>query len=576
MTPRRSASNNAIQTQQKIKTRSARSRPKSRCLRQSPLKPSFLLYLWLLVHTLTATTRTFHAQPVGVNVVEAKKSIPQSKPSSLFYSASPPWNPSPNIDHHGFLSNTYKCIPGNWEKEARIGGKYGFQSKLSKKLAAEEQEVYIRQVPGDGNCLFHSLAAALSYVEDKVHLNFDENSTDSCNRNARNYYRGRDRGGGTKSSKTRSRNVRWDSDMDIYERSAILRQQSVEMFKPALREAGQRGHGDNDDQYDHDEAYKSLSPSISSSRSSSTKSNKPLFLQGSEFLRPKELLHVASSQYGMSGQEYCDQMKHNGVWGGGPEIVGLCNYLKRPIHVYELISMKPKCKIKIRPRGYGLLGHKRSPSGEGLEDVEYSDDCSHGTTSSTKPEFRLRRMACFGSPKFDHREPLHILSADCRFPDLTPGLQASAGNHFMALFPYSSPLKIKKQKPLSRSINSRRRERASALASASTSGASQQNSNRKVRVGSGGGSENVKKNNRSRAAIASTSVPSTRRRFGGWSNNDNSNNARRQEEIIDRSNSFMGRMVNFMSKHPHLGRGEDIPIAAPPNNPLRAAFKKWI
>jgi len=113
--------------------------------------------------------------------------------------------------------------------------------------------------------------------------------------------------------------------MDIYERSAILRQQSVEMFKPALREASQRGQGDNDDEYGRDDAYKSspLSPSISSSSSSSSssKSNKPLFLQGSEFLRPKELLHVASSQYGMSGQEYCDQMKHNGVWGGGPEIV---------------------------------------------------------------------------------------------------------------------------------------------------------------------------------------------------------------------------------------------------------------
>ncbi len=50
------------------------------------------------------------------------------------------------------------------------------------------------------------------------------------------------------------------------------------------------------------------------------------------------------------------------------------------------------------------------------------------------PEFRLRRMALFGSPKFDYREPLHILSADCRFPYLKPGEQASAGNHFMAMF----------------------------------------------------------------------------------------------------------------------------------------------
>ena len=44
-------------------------------------------------------------------------------------------------------------------------------------------------------------------------------------------------------------------------------------------------------------------------------------------------------------------------------------------------------------------------------------------------------QACFGSPKFDRKEPLHILSADSRFPDLKPGEQLSSGNHFMAIFP---------------------------------------------------------------------------------------------------------------------------------------------
>mmetsp|Transcript_25628 Transcript_25628/g.33454 ORF Transcript_25628/g.33454 Transcript_25628/m.33454 type:complete len:161 (+) Transcript_25628:334-816(+) len=44
-------------------------------------------------------------------------------------------------------------------------------------------------------------------------------------------------------------------------------------------------------------------------------------------------------------------------------------------------------------------------------------------------------MACFGSPKFDRREPLHILSADSRFPDISPGKQLSSGNHFLAMFP---------------------------------------------------------------------------------------------------------------------------------------------
>ena len=47
----------------------------------------------------------------------------------------------------------------------------------------------------------------------------------------------------------------------------------------------------------------------------------------------------------------------------------------------------------------------------------------------------LRRMACFGSPKYDRHEALHILSADSRFPDLSPGKQVESGNHFLAMFP---------------------------------------------------------------------------------------------------------------------------------------------
>jgi hypothetical protein len=46
-------------------------------------------------------------------------------------------------------------------------------------------------------------------------------------------------------------------------------------------------------------------------------------------------------------------------------------------------------------------------------------------------------MACFGSPKYDHNTAIHILSADSRFPDVRPGHQLSAGNHFLALFPIS-------------------------------------------------------------------------------------------------------------------------------------------
>ena len=35
-----------------------------------------------------------------------------------------------------------------------------------------------------------------------------------------------------------------------------------------------------------------------------------------------------------------------------------------------------------------------------------------------------------GAARFDNKESIHILSADSRFPDLTPGRQKSNGNHF--------------------------------------------------------------------------------------------------------------------------------------------------
>ena len=124
-----------------------------------------------------------------------------------------------------------------------------------------------------------------------------------------------------------------------------------------------------------------------------TKKRKLLFLQGNEYLHPKDLVEAAASQYGISGSEYCELMRQDSYWGGGPEIVALCNVLKRPIHVYEL----------------------------------------HAQDN----QFVLRRMACFGSPKFDRNQALHILSADSRFPDLTPGMQLTSGNHFLAMFPIS-------------------------------------------------------------------------------------------------------------------------------------------
>jgi len=82
-------------------------------------------------------------------------------------------------------------------------------------------------------------------------------------------------------------------------------------------------------------------------------------------------------------------------WGGGPEIVSLANFLKRPIHVYELMC----------------------------------------TGVGRNSRFCFHRVACFGSPWYDDCSPLHVLSADSRFPHLRVGKQSAKGNHFLALFP---------------------------------------------------------------------------------------------------------------------------------------------
>lgn len=126
--------------------------------------------------------------------------------------------------------------------------------------------------------------------------------------------------------------------------------------------------------------------------------SRKLFVQNGEWLTSKELVDIAAEQYDMTGQEYCQAMRDEAVWGGGPEIVALSNVLRRPIHVYELCTLN-------------------------------------------KQSFTLRRMACFGSPKYDSACALHVLSADSRFPDIAPGKQNPVGNHFLAVFPLKRRLR---------------------------------------------------------------------------------------------------------------------------------------
>ena len=115
-------------------------------------------------------------------------------------------------------------------------------------------------MPGDGNCLFHSIAVGLHRIE---------NGTDLC----------------------------MDSPRSIHS----LRLTSLNLRNRAV-----------DTLLSH---------------------RRKLFLQGEEYLEARELLMAAASQFDLGGEEYCELMRRESYWGGGPEIVALCNWLQRPIHM---------------------------------------------------------------------------------------------------------------------------------------------------------------------------------------------------------------------------------------------------
>lgn len=173
-----------------------------------------------------------------------------------------------------------------------------------------------RNVPGDGSCLFHSLAACVTYYRCQRHLEFDDK---------------------------------------MRQLSTSLRRLSVKILK---------------------------------------QKNKILKLEEDQEMTCQDLLQMVSEHYNMTSKEYANQMSREGTWGGGPEIVALSNYFRRPIHVYELSDFKDR-----------------------------------------NSAFKFRICAKFGSPGFDDKIPYYILCVDGRFPKIEPDQAKHPGDHFLALFP---------------------------------------------------------------------------------------------------------------------------------------------
>jgi OTU-like cysteine protease len=366
----------------------------------------------------------------------------------------PPWNPSHKISRDGFLQDYYRRIPGEWEKEIRLNTIHRLESASSASSSASTTAsryaatwrnddnnnnndddddgkngfwCQIRQVPGDGNCLFHSISLCLHHATNNgAHWNLDRSSNNNNNNNNKKSSSSSSppssiSGGGgddddidsdsdgSSRSRKNGKNCNFASLQDLYAHSQKLRHDAVACLR--------QGH-------------------------------RRLVLQGSERLACRELVQAAAAQYGLSSDEYCECMAQDSVWGGGPEIVALCNILQRPIHVYELAvvvveedepqeeepeNYNTKKKRKANSNNAAILASSTSRGNDLLHSVLPSSSSS--SSSQQQPCFVLRRMACFGSPRFDRKQPLHILSADSRFPDLEPGQQLAAGNHFLAVFP---------------------------------------------------------------------------------------------------------------------------------------------
>mmetsp|Transcript_22455 Transcript_22455/g.34084 ORF Transcript_22455/g.34084 Transcript_22455/m.34084 type:complete len:351 (-) Transcript_22455:175-1227(-) len=236
------------------------------------------------------------------------------------------WNPSSQILDNGFLSKIYHRVPGVFEQEEGGGEVIEGIHHHSRLI---NNPVRCRQVPGDGNCLFHSLVVCKHWAENESHYSYQD----------------------------------YDE----------LRRESRKLREEAIN-------------------YLSKKP------------NRRLYTQGDEYWLAQEMIEAAAEPFNVTAREYCEQMRQEFYWGGGPEVVALCNLLRRPIHIYELCP------------------------------------------GARKREFRFRRYACFGSPRFDRKEALHILSADSRFPDLTPGSQLANGNHFLALIPEAMTSKRQRKK----------------------------------------------------------------------------------------------------------------------------------
>ncbi|KAL3805595.1 hypothetical protein HJC23_005839 [Cyclotella cryptica] len=214
---------------------------------------------------------------------------------------------------------------------------YGSYFLVSDKTAAPVS-LRIRQVPGNGSCLFNAIAAGILYNSSSITANDVEQHP---------------------------------SMPEVRKLSSQLRTKAVDMLASGIKHTEQ------------------------------------LIMQKDEMIDASNLVRLAADQYGITSNEYLENMRDERVWGGGPEIVALANELQRQIVLLETTD-------------YSRAAQNSNQSSH--------DGCS----------IYLKVSALFGpsSEGYEFGPPIYILSANQMFPKKR-GVQARE-NHFLAVFPSCS------------------------------------------------------------------------------------------------------------------------------------------
>jgi len=245
-----------------------------------------------------------------------------------------------------------------------------FLSEVYASVEEDRQHFLVRQVPGDGGCLFHALTVCLDFRHSEPPKRF-------C-----------------------------DFDAKRRRISNRIRKLAVEVLQ---------------------------------------RDNETLVMDNQETISSSQLLSIVAQHYNTTTAEYCRGMAQPGTWGGGPEIVAVCNHLRRPIHVYELAGIEaerqggaPSASGRGRGWGWGWRWRWGWNNGDDRGTQEASDDAAAAAAAATPPPLGahcFKLCAKFGSPAFDAKAPLHLLCADGRFPEVAPRQAKKVGDHFLALFP---------------------------------------------------------------------------------------------------------------------------------------------